>query len=367
MHNKGGGSTRFLGNSKRGSMRNLGESKTRMPQAPGLSYSLGSLHGDGPKIDNPLDSSVSTMPELTYLRRETSDGDGSCPGAIEMRHRHHPQNAEQGPNGTPSTSDGVKKKSRSSSLNQDDFVDNDSKDSSPSITSRLPQWMHTVFKPFNDARKFIGKVVNDDRVQNTVLILITINAIMMGIATFPVVKNDPDLSNKFEIADEAFLILFTIESGMQVLFHGWKVFKDGFLVFDLAIVVMSWALEGTQVIRAFRIFRALRLITRIDTMKNLVLALLSVIPKMTAIGMLLLLIFYIFAVMFTQLFKGMYEDGLVSQPYFSGLGYSLFTLFQMMTLVSAYSFVIQIRIGVVGGWRSFTLTGGCLFFTSRIK
>lgn len=194
----------------------------------------------------------------------------------------------------------------------------------------LPTFLH----PLNDARRFMGKIINDTRVQNTILLLIIVNAIMMGIATFPAIKTNPNIISKFEIVDQVFLIIFTVESGMQLLYHGWTLFKDGFLVFDLLIVVMSWALEGAQVFRAFRIFRAMRLITRVATLKNLVLALFSVVPKMTAIFMLLALIFYIFAVMFTQLFKGMYDAGEVSDPYFDSLPNSFFTLFQMMTLVS---------------------------------
>jgi hypothetical protein len=194
---------------------------------------------------------------------------------------------------------------------------------------------HSWLKALNDLRKLIGKFVNDYRVQNTVLLLIAINAIMMGVATFPIVKNNSSVQQAFEVADQVFLYLFTIESGMQLIFYGWRLLQDGFLVFDLLIVVMSWALEGAQVFRAFRIFRAMRLITRIDTLKNLILALISVFPKMTAIAMFLCLIFYIFAVMFTQLFKGMYPEQ-VDFPYFETIFQSLFTLFQMMTLVSAF-------------------------------
>ena len=105
---------------------------------------------------------------------------------------------------------------------------------------------------------------------------------------------------------------------------------------DLLIVILSWAMEGTQVIRAFRIFRASRLITRIETMRNLLLAIFNVMPKMTAIFLLLILIFFIFGVMFTTLFKGMYLDGELTEPFFESLFYSFFTLFQMMTMVSGY-------------------------------
>lgn len=199
-----------------------------------------------------------------------------------------------------------------------------------SISSKLPSWFHTL----NDGRKWIGARVNDERVQNFILLLIVINSIMMGIATFDFVKTNEDLSYKFDLVDQIFLVIFTVESALQLFYFGWRLFKDGFLVFDLLIVIMSWALEGTQVIRAFRIFRALRLVTRVQVMRNLIMALFSVIPKMTAIGLLLLLIMFIFGVMFTTLFKGMYPADELTQPYFESLFYSLFTLFQMMTLVS---------------------------------
>jgi len=183
----------------------------------------------------------------------------------------------------------------------------------------------------------IRRLLNPQPFANFILGLIIINSIMMGIATFPFVKDDDDLSYKFDLVDQIFLIIFTIESAMQLLYFGLRgFFRDGFRVFDLLIVILSWAMEGTQVIRAFRIFRASRLITRIETMRNLVLAIFNVMPKMTAIFLLLILIFFIFGVMFTTLFKGMYLDGELTEPFFESLFYSFFTLFQMMTMVSEY-------------------------------
>lgn len=181
----------------------------------------------------------------------------------------------------------------------------------------------------------IRRLLNPQPFANFILCLIIINSIMMGIATFPFVKNNDDMRYKFDLVDKIFLIIFTIESIMQLIYYGIRgFFKDGFRVFDLLIVILSWAMEGTQVIRAFRIFRALRLITRTETMRNLILAIFSVIPKMTAIFLLLLLMFFIFGVMFTTLFKEMYSDGELTQPYFDSLFYSFFSLFQMMTMVS---------------------------------
>jgi hypothetical protein len=63
-------------------------------------------------------------------------------------------------------------------------------------------------------------------------------------------------------------------------------------------------------------------------MRNLVAALFDIMPRLGAITALLLLIFYIFAVLFTQLFGELTLSG----EYFTRLDYSLFTLFVMMTM-----------------------------------
>ena len=198
---------------------------------------------------------------------------------------------------------------------------------------------HVVANPpmreLNAARKMAGTVINNDRVQYFILALIVINAIMMGVATFPAVKDNPDVSSIFELTDQIFLWIFTFESGFQLIFHGWRLFKDGFLVFDMLIVILSWAMEGTQVIRAFRIFRALRIVNRVKVMKNLILAVFNVLPNLTSILMLLFLVFYIFAVMFTELYKDTSKQYPPTKQYFVGLPETFFTLFQMMTLASS--------------------------------
>lgn len=307
-----------------------------------------------------LEDSVRTNPELYLTHHQGAEIDDATFDA-ELRRRPNPQREEQqrGPQnqylepgeanatGTPNNNNNNR-----SLRTKDTFNENDRKDPpGPTDDNWWPAWMD----PLCDIRLYTGEVVNDSRVQNAVLLMIMINAIMMGVATFPFVKEDPDLLGKFEVADQIFLVLFTIESAMQLIYWGWGLLKDGFLVFDLLIVVMSWALEGTQVFRAFRIFRAMRLITRIDTLKNLVLALFSVVPKMTAIFMLLLLIFYIFGVMFTQLFKDMYAKGLVEEPYFSTLYDSLFTLFQMMTLDEWALILYQIQVTHTWAWAPFVV------------
>lgn len=309
---------------------------------PNISQSAG--HGAGTDIDSSVLSDTqlaASMPSLNEKIDEIDSSFRSWTDRLSSSRRdskHSPKRDDRDFNSSLDSRGGIElhcpvENNNTQAKGHDGFNENGNDDvasqCSSKLSTRVPSWFHTL----NNGRKYIGERINDFRVQNFILLLIVINSIMMGVATFPFVKESPDLSYKFDLADQIFLIIFTVESGLQLLYYGWFLFKDGFLVFDLLIVIMSWALEGTQVIRAFRIFRALRLITRIEVMRNLVMALFSVVPKMTAIALLLMLIFFIFGVMMTTLFKGMYPEEL-TQPYFESLFYSLFTLFQMMTLVS---------------------------------
>jgi len=202
--------------------------------------------------------------------------------------------------------------------------------------NRLPSQRHwnrrvDVKRPKNLVRKvrlLCGKIVENPTVQMLIITLIVVNAIMMGIATFDFVTDNSQLLFAFETADKVFLCIFTVEIGLQFVYRFLVMFTDGWLVFDFVIVVASWSLESLQIIRAFRIFRAFRLVTRIKPLRDLVMAVAAVMPRMTAIAMLLLLVFYIYAVLFTELFS----DLILSEDYFTRLDTSLFTCMELMTL-----------------------------------
>ena len=216
-----------------------------------------------------------------------------------------------------------------------------------------PTWIKESLRGLKKFRLVMGRIVNDDRVQLLIVIMISVNAIMMGLATFDFVSKNPAVDAAFEKTDQAFLIIFTIELGMQFIYHGFRLFLDGWLVFDFIIILLSWAFASAQIIRAFRIFRALRLITRVEVMRNLVTALFSVMPRMAAIGLLLFLIFYIFAVMFTSLFKNLYREKLTIWDYFGRLDATFFTLFQIMTLDEWSSVAREVMLTYPWAWAPF--------------
>lgn len=182
---------------------------------------------------------------------------------------------------------------------------------------------------------FSGAIVENRLFQKIIIILIVINSILMGIGTYGFVTNHPAVNRTFDQLDAAFLCLFTAELGLQFVHHGvLGLFQDSWLTFDFCVIALSWAFSSLQVIRAFRIVRAARLITKISELKDLILALGKAMTKLFAIAVLMVLVFYVFGVMFTQLFQTAYADGVTDIDYFSTLHQTLFTLFQLMTLDS---------------------------------
>jgi hypothetical protein len=78
-------------------------------------------------------------------------------------------------------------------------------------------------------------------------------------------------------------------------------------------------------------------------------------PRMFAIGLLLFLISYIFAVMFTQLFKDLYERDLTEEDYFGRMDDTFFTLFQIMTLDNWADVARQVMAVYAWAWVPFII------------
>lgn len=178
-------------------------------------------------------------------------------------------------------------------------------------------------------REKCGDFVNGKYVQAFIMTLIIVNSLTMAVGTFGFVTDNSSIQNAFDVVDFVFLSIYTVESTLQVIYHGMSIYKDGWATFDLLLVISSWVFSFTsipvQAARSLRLIRILRLIPKLKALKIIVTALISVIPKLGGIVGILLLIYYIFAIIFTTMYKD-YND------FFASLDASFFTLFQMMTM-----------------------------------
>jgi voltage-gated sodium channel len=174
----------------------------------------------------------------------------------------------------------------------------------------------------------LTQVVESRWFHNFIITVILINGAVLGIETAQGLS--ATAMNVLEWIDQLCLFIFVIELLMKMLVYRLSFFKQGWNIFDFLIVAISLvpATGQLSILRAFRIFRVLRLVTTVDSIRRVVAGMLIAIPGVGSVGALLVIFFYIGAVISTTLFGEAFPD------WFGNLGRSMYTLFQIMTLES---------------------------------
>ena len=177
-------------------------------------------------------------------------------------------------------------------------------------------------------RTKLGAFIADARVQSTIIALIVINAALLGLETWPAAM--AAAGGPIRALDQAILSVFVVEIALRVYVHRGAFWRDPWSLFDFAVVAIALvpAAGPLTVLRALRVLRVLRLLTLVPSMRRVVSALLGAIPGLFSIALLLAIVYYVFAVIATNLFGAAYPE------WFGHLGRSLYTLFQIMTLES---------------------------------
>lgn len=161
--------------------------------------------------------------------------------------------------------------------------------------------------------------------QNLIIGIIILDSIILGALTFSFLKN-----NSILIAiDRMCLLFFCIEMCVKILVLRKEFFLSKWNLFDLFVVVLSvlptTIIDNIAILRLFRVLRASRLSSSVPQLRFVIAVITRSIPSVVSIGVLLLLVYYIYAVLGTQLFATAMPE------YFGDLGKSFFTLFQVMT------------------------------------
>ena len=175
---------------------------------------------------------------------------------------------------------------------------------------------------------FIKNTVESRWFQNFIITIILINGAVLGIQTIEGLT--PSSMLILDMVDKICLTIFVVELSMKLIIYRTSFFKRGWNIFDLIIVGISLIPASGQlsILRALRILRLLRLITTVDSIRRVVSGMLIAIPGVGSVGALLLIFFYIGAVISTTLFGDLFPQ------WFGNLGRSMYSLFQIMTLES---------------------------------
>ncbi|MBA3500771.1 MAG: ion transporter [Myxococcota bacterium] len=174
------------------------------------------------------------------------------------------------------------------------------------------------------------RIVTHHTFHRVVLGLIVLNAVIMGLETWPSIA--ARWGDVFRVAHVVIQAAFVTEVAMRIAACGRRplaFFRDGWNVFDFLVVVLAMlpaAGPFATVARLARILRVARMVTGIPELRLIIGTLLKSIPSMAHVVLLASLLIYIYGVVGTHLFAE------VDPERWGTLGRAAHTLFVIITL-----------------------------------
>jgi len=185
--------------------------------------------------------------------------------------------------------------------------------------------------------KGLKKIVEGKVFQGIILFVIIFNAVIMGIETIKGLSQGT--LEILEAINNVCLWIFILEMIIKLLAYGLKYFKDPWNWFDMIIIAISMVaglpfMAAFRAVRVFRVLKSLKalrgtkLIGSVRHLQVIIAAIVRSVPSIMWTAILLLLVYYIFALIGVNLFGDAFPD------WFGSIGKSMYTLFQVMTLES---------------------------------
>ncbi|MBB3038400.1 ion transporter [Hoyosella altamirensis] len=174
----------------------------------------------------------------------------------------------------------------------------------------------------------LGERIESQTARRIITALILINAAILGVETSDSAREVAGAP--LQLMNQLILAVFVVEILIKLVAFGPRFFKSGWNVFDFLIISISLIPTSgpLAILRTLRILRVLRLLSTVKRLRLLVESLMQAMPGIGWSAALLLMMFYIFGVMGTELFGRQFPE------WFGTLGRSIYSLFQVMTLES---------------------------------
>ncbi|XP_069779389.1 voltage-dependent T-type calcium channel subunit alpha-1G [Narcine bancroftii] len=207
------------------------------------------------------------------------------------------------------------------------------------------------YSDYPPPRLFIHKMCTSHYLDLFISIVIGLNVITMAMEHY---RQPKILDEALKICNYIFTIIFVLESVFKLVAFGFRrFFKDRWNQLDLAIVllsIMGITLEEIEVnaslpinptiiriMRVLRIARVLKLLKMAVGMRALLNTVIQALPQVGNLGLLFMLLFFIFAALGVELFGDLECDiyhpceGLGRHATFRNFGMAFLTLFRVST------------------------------------
>jgi len=178
-------------------------------------------------------------------------------------------------------------------------------------------------------RKKVTLFVESKGFERFILVVILTNAVVLGVETVPGLNLQ--LEHGLETANLIFIAIFVVEMLLKLFAYHQNYFRSGWNVFDFIIVITcliptGGIFSGLRVLRVFRVLRVLRLVSWFGPLRKIVASILRSLPAIGWTLLLMIIVFYVFAIMGVHLFGAELPDK------FATLGVAFATLFELTTL-----------------------------------
>ncbi|MCQ2253480.1 MAG: ion transporter [Bacteroidales bacterium] len=174
-------------------------------------------------------------------------------------------------------------------------------------------------------------IVESKKFNNFIIGVILINAIILGMQTSKDLT--ASIGPLMDFVCNICLAIFTLEIVLKLIAYKFRFFSSGWNIFDFLLVAISFvpaggSMSAFRVLRVLRVLRTLKLISSLGELRMIVQALIKSMSGVFWASLLLVIIFYIFALTGQNLFCEAFPE------WFGTLGDTIYTLFQIMTLES---------------------------------
>ncbi|MCH2109825.1 MAG: ion transporter [Polyangiaceae bacterium] len=176
----------------------------------------------------------------------------------------------------------------------------------------------------------LRKIAESTLFQVSITLVILFAGFLVGVETYPALAQRH--ASLLHMLDRLVLAIFTLEVVIKMGAEGRRplnYFKDGWNTFDFIIVAacfLPFSGQAITVLRLLRLLRVLKLVRALPKLQILVSALLKSIPSMGYVTLLLVMLFYVYAVAAVFLF------GTNDPLHFSNLENAMLSLFRVVTL-----------------------------------
>jgi voltage-gated sodium channel len=176
----------------------------------------------------------------------------------------------------------------------------------------------------------LARFVDSDRFAGTIAAVIVVNAIVLGLETYPTIM--ADYADVLILLNELCFAVFVVELVLRLASYGRDIrsfFRSGWNVFDLVVigaVFIPGVREQAQLLRLLRLARIVRLVRFLPDARILLLTVIKSIPSLFSMVVLTVLLLFVYGMIGWSLF------GAALPETWGTIGRAMLTLFILLTL-----------------------------------